>query len=172
MIYFTSDLHLGHRAISKYRPYFDSTEQHDEYWLQKMEQLGKRDILYVLGDFLFPGPHYNEYIKRIRKMKCRIKLVMGNHDSIELYKEINQKPMSPEGSIEIQLPLFSYKNFWLSHAPIHPQEMRSRKGNIHGHLHGSILDDPDEKYFDVCPEKHAFEFVNFEDIKARFKDGV
>ena len=170
MIYFTSDLHLGHRTIIKYRSHFDTVEKHDEYWLHKMEQLGKNDILYILGDFLFEGAHYNEYIKRIRKMKVRIKLVMGNHDSQELYKEINQTPQSPEGSVEIQLPLFSYKNFWLSHCPIHPQEMRNRTGNIHGHLHGSILED--SKYFDVCPEKHSYNFVNFEDIKARFENGT
>jgi len=134
-----------------------------------MEALGKRDLLFVLGDFLFPGDKYDEYIKRIRKLRCRIKLVMGNHDSMELYQEINQKPQSPEGSIELQLPLFSYKNMWLSHAPIHPQELRGRKGNVHGHLHRSILDDPDCRYFDVCPEKHNFEFVNLEDIKEYFE---
>jgi calcineurin-like phosphoesterase family protein len=161
--YFTSDLHLGHKAITKYRSHFKSSQEHDEHFFKLLEALGKRDIVFVLGDFLFDGDHYNEYIQRIRKLKCRIKLIMGNHDSKLLYNEINQKPQSPEGSIEIQLPLFSYKNFWLSHCPIHPQELRKRKGNIHGHLHYSVLDD--ERYFDVSPEKHNFEFVDFEDIK-------
>ena len=169
MNYFTSDLHLGHKAISKYRPGFPSMEAHDEYWLAKMETLGKRDILFILGDFLFDGPNYDEYIKRIRKLKCRIKLVMGNHDSLRLYEEINRKSQSPEGSIEIQLPFFSYKNFWLSHAPIHPQELRNRYLNIHGHLHDSVLDDPNGDYFDVSPEKHNFDFVKFEEIKEHFE---
>jgi len=44
---------------------------------------------------------------------------MGNHDSLKLYKINNPK-------IEMQLPLFTYKDFWLSHCPIHPQKMRTR----------------------------------------------
>ena len=147
MNYWTSDLHLGHRLIPKYRTRFKDMEAHDEYILTEMEKLGKRDILFVIGDFLFDGPHYSEYLKRIRKMQCRIKLVMGNHDSLELYKEINQKPQSPEGSIEIQLPLFSYKSIWVGHAPIHPTELRNRKGQIHGHMHLETL--PDKRYFNV-----------------------
>lgn len=164
--YFTSDLHIGHRAICKYRPHFKTPEEHDLYWIEKIEALGKRDILFILGDFLFPGPKFDEYHERLQKVKCRIKLVMGNHDSLELYQNVNpvirsNKPVPSR--IEIQLPLFSYKNFWLSHCPIHPQEMRNRKLNIHGHLHASVLDDT--RYFDVCPEKHNYEFVDFESIK-------
>ena len=166
MNYFTSDLHLGHRAIAKYRTKFATAEEHDEYILQRMEKLGKRDILYILGDFLFDGPKYDEYITRIRKMRCRIKLVMGNHDSLLLYKEINQAPQTPEGSIEIQLPLFSYKNFWLSHAPIHPQEMRKRHGNIHGHLHLESVQD--DMYFNVNIDVNGYEFVKFDDILFKF----
>jgi len=166
MVFFSSDFHLGHRAIPKYRTRFKDAKEHDEYILQKMEALGKRDILYVIGDFLFDGPHYEEYIQRIRKMKCRVKLVMGNHDSLELYKEINQKPQSPEGSIEIQLPLFSYKNHWIGHAPIIASELRGRKGQIHGHMHLETL--ADRRYFNVNLDVNDYEFVPFEDIKAYF----
>jgi calcineurin-like phosphoesterase family protein len=62
----------------------------------------------------------------------------------------------------------SYKSFWLSHCPIHPQELRNRKANIHGHLHGSVLNDP--RYFDVCPEKHNYQMVDYEEIKAFYAD--
>jgi calcineurin-like phosphoesterase family protein len=167
MVYFTSDLHLQHKAIHKYR-HFKTTEENDEYFLQKIESLKKRDILYILGDFIFDGPKYDEYIQRIRKAKCRIKLIMGNHDSLLLYKEINQKSQTPEGSIEIQLPFFSYKNFWISHCPIHPQEMRRRQGNIHGHLHNNVIQD--DRYFNVSPERNNYEFVDFEKIKEYFKE--
>ena len=167
MVYFTSDLHIGHRAITKYRPQFRSAEEHDEFWLDKLETLGKRDVLFILGDFLFDGEHYQKYIQRIRKIKGRIKLIMGNHDSLNLYQEINQKPQSPQGSIEIQLPLFSYKNMWVSHCPIHPQELRNRIGCIHGHLHNSTLEDT--RYYDVCPEKHDYDFVTLDEIKKYYE---
>jgi len=157
MVYFTSDLHLGHKSIPKYREPFDDMESHDEYILNKIEKMNKRDILIILGDFLFDGEHYNEYVERLRKVQCRLKLVMGNHDSLKLYKE---------DFVEIQLPLFSYKNFWLSHCPIHPHELRNRRGCIHGHLHKEKLDDL--KYFNVNLDVNNYEFVKFEDIKKQF----
>lgn len=181
MNYFTSDLHLGHKNIAKYRDIFSSVEEHDEYILSQMEKLNKRDILFVLGDFLFDGPHFDEYIERIHKMdKFRIKLVMGNHDSLKLYNKLTPK-------IEIQLPLFSYKNKWISHAPIHPDELRNREGNIHGHLHKMVVQKeqidteifglpvkksqvPDERYFNVNLDVNDYKFVNYEEIKTHFDE--
>ena len=168
MVLFTSDLHLGHRAICKYREHFKTTQEHDEHFIKKIEALGKRDVLYILGDFLFDSDKFEEYHQRLQKVHCRIKLIMGNHDSLKLYENINLTKDGRKSSIEIQLPFFSYKNFWLSHCPIHPGEMRNRKGNIHGHLHDAELGE--DKYFDVCPEKHQYEFVNFEDIKKEFNE--
>ena len=148
---FTSDLHLGHRSICKYRSKFTTAEEHDEYILDLMSKLNKRTILFILGDFLFDGPHFEVYLHRIAKFPCTIKLVMGNHDSMQLYTQT----IAP--NILIQLPLFSYKNTWLSHCPIHPQELRNRDGNIHGHLHTSIV--PDLRYFNVNLDVNGYDFV-------------
>lgn len=150
-VMFTSDLHLGHRSICKYRSKFTTAEEHDEYILDLMSKLNKRTILFILGDFLFDGPHFEVYLHRIAKFPCTIKLVMGNHDSMQLYTQT----IAP--NILIQLPLFSYKNTWLSHCPIHPQELRNRDGNIHGHLHNSIV--PDLRYFNVNLDVNEYDFV-------------
>ena len=112
--YLSSDWHLGHKVITKYRPQFSSPEEHDEAIFSELGKLNKRDILYILGDFLFDCPDFEKYLERIAKYPCRIKLVMGNHDSLKLYSQTIAK------NIEIQLPLFSYKNNWISHCPIHP----------------------------------------------------
>jgi calcineurin-like phosphoesterase family protein len=153
MNYFSSDFHLGHNVIvPKYRN-FKTQDEHDELLLEKMSKLNKRDILFVLGDFIFDSDRYDYYINNINKMACRIKVIMGNHDSLKLYKE---------PKLEVQLPLFSYKGIWLSHCPIHPREIRNRLGNIHGHLHGGIIDDP--RYFNVNLDNNNFNFVNFEEI--------
>lgn len=161
MIYFTSDLHIGHYNIIKYRSSknFSSLKEHDEFMLNKISELKKRDILYIIGDFIFKSKNYDYYINEINKMSCRIKLVMGNHDDIRLYKE---------NRIEIQLPIFSYKNIWISHIPIHPNEIRNRLGNIHGHLHEEII--PDKRYFNVNIDVNNYEFVNFDYIKTYFKN--
>ena len=150
-VMFTSDLHLGHRSICKYRSKFTTVEEHDEYILDLMSKLNKRTILFILGDFLFDGPHFEVYLHRIAKFPCTIKLVMGNHDSMQLYTQT----IAP--NISIQLPLFSYKNTWISHCPIHPQELRNRDGNIHGHLHNSIV--PDLRYFNVNLDVNGYDFV-------------
>lgn len=175
---FTSDLHLGHRAIVKYRDRFSSMEEHDDYIIDKILGLSKRTVLTILGDFLFDGPHFDSYIERLSKKKCRIEVVMGNHDSLRLYSPLNLH-------LEIQLPLYSCKNFWISHCPIHPNELRGRIGNIHGHLHkeivtiekyadiyGGIITEkkliPDNRYFNVNIDVNDYEFVRFETIKERF----
>jgi calcineurin-like phosphoesterase family protein len=80
---------------------FATSTEHDEYVLSEIEKLNKRDILFILGDFLFDGAHYDAHMERLRKAKCRIKLVMGNHDSTKLYKEPR---------FEMQLPFFTFKN--------------------------------------------------------------
>ena len=133
MNFFSSDFHLGHRVIvPKYRN-FTSQEEHDNRIFDGIAKLNKRDVLFILGDFIFDSEKYDYYIEQMNKMSCRIKLILGNHDSLKLYKEPR---------FEIQLPFFSYKNNWISHCPIHPDEIRNRNKNIHGHLHGSIIDDP------------------------------
>ena len=175
-------LHLictfGHKVIaSKYRTNFTSQEHHDDTILNEIAKLTKRDILIVLGDFIFDSPKYDYYIQEFNKMPCRIKVIMGNHDSLKLYNE---------DRFEIQLPFYSYKNMWLSHCPIHPQEMRGKIGNIHGHLHGNIvtkssikslynglahetIEIPDKKYFNVNIENNDYKVIPLDTIKEYFK---
>ena len=45
--------------------------------------------------------------------------------------------------------LVKYKGTWLSHAPIHQDELRGCV-NIHGHTHYHVIDD--ERYINVCSE--------------------
>lgn len=158
MVYFTSDTHFGHKAIIKYRDNFSSIEEHDNHILEIISKLNKRDNLFVLGDFLFDCGKFEWYLQQISKMPCRIKLVLGNHDSLKLYTQNIAK------NIELQLPLFSYKSMWVSHCPIHPDEMRNRVANIHGHLHNAVLND--DRYFDVGLDKNNYEFVSLDYIKT------
>lgn len=157
--YFTSDLHLGHKNISKYRP---DLGDNDEYILSLLGNLDKRSIVYVLGDFLFDGPHFNSYLERISAMKCQIRVVMGNHDSKLLYTQTIAE------NIRVELPLFCYKSKWVSHCPIHPNEIRGRLGNIHGHMHLESL--PDTRYFNVNIDCNNYDLVKVETINNHFKE--
>jgi len=170
-VFFTSDWHFGHRAILKYRKGFESIEQHDQMFIDKFnETVSKRDTVFFMGDIAFTKEGL-EKLKQLRHCHKKI-LYLGNHDTLktEIYLEYFDEVHS----------LRSFKSFWLTHCPIHPQEMRNRIGCIHGHLHASVLKEKltltkkfpfiarAKKYFDVCPEKHDYNLVDFEDIKKYF----
>lgn len=161
MNYFTSDFHFGHKNILKFRPEFSSLEEHDNVILDNISKLNKRDILFILGDFIFDCKNYDYYITQLNKMSCRFKVILGNHDSLKVIYE---------PKFEIQLPLFSYKSFWLSHCPIHSSEIRGRYGNIHGHLHKCVI--YDKRYTNVNVDVNDFKFLKFDDIKLNMKGRI
>jgi len=159
-VYFCSDQHFGHKAILKYRPQFKTVEEHDQIFIDNFNKVvQKRDTVFFLGDVAFT----EEGLETLSKFKhCHKKILyLGNHDTLPVEKYLKY--------FDEVHALRSYKNFWISHCPLHPGEMRNRKGNIHGHLHGSVLEGGSEKYFDVSPENHNYELVDFQDIKDYFE---
>lgn len=53
-VYFTSDWHLGHKAILKYRSEFSSVEEHNNLFVENFNKtVKKRDTVYFLGDICF-----------------------------------------------------------------------------------------------------------------------
>ncbi len=152
-IWFMSDLHLGHRNILKYRPEFSSIEEHDDTIIDNCNSvMHKRDILWLLGDICFTSESL-ELLKRIRGTK---KIIAGNHD-------INAQLFTQE-YVGFVGGLKSYKGFWLSHAPLHPDELRG-KHNIHGHMHREIIDD--SRYVNVCCEQTNYRPMSLEAIRTR-----
>lgn len=159
---FTSDWHLGHKAISKYRPQYSSIEEHDQAIFDQLSILKKRDIVWVLGDILFDSDKYDYYVETLSKMSCEMRFVLGNHDSLKLYKE------NRWNNVSIQLPFFSYKNMWISHCPIAEREIRERDLVVHGHCHNfSMLD---KRYYNVILDKNVFKFVEYEQLMKRIEE--
>lgn len=151
-VYLMSDLHLGHKHIDGFRKLkrfptedvYSSEEQH-ELCIEGIARLSKKDLLILLGDCCF-----DEYwATRLAETPCRKYLVGGNHDI-----NLNNKAMLK--CFEKTFGLTCRHKYWMSHAPIHPQEMRNRVGNIHGHTHyNRVLTSegvPDERYINVCCE--------------------
>lgn len=68
-----------------------------------------------------------EALERLNEVPGRKRLVRGNHDQFQLgvyakyFEEVHG--------------FLRYKEMWLSHCPIHPQEMYRCKANVHGHIH-------------------------------------
>lgn len=83
MIYFTSDLHLGHKNVLKhcYRP-FDTIEQMNKHFISNINNtVGMNDELYILGDFTAYGVKRGDGMRFREQIKCRnVYLIYGNHD--------------------------------------------------------------------------------------------
>ena len=164
----TSDIHLGHKNICKYRTQFSSAEDHHNFMFENLAtNVGKRDTLYILGDCAFD----KYWLERVKGIRCQHKkLICGNHDTEHhTMKELCDVFDSVEA-------LMSKRNVWFSHCPIHPQEMRGRLLNIHGHLHNQIVTrpvieygnivatEPDTRYFNACVEHTNYKPINFAEI--------
>lgn len=79
-IFFTSDLHFGHKNIMRFcnRPY-DSIEEMDEALINNWNSVvGENDIVFNLGDFAFaPNRRWKELLSILNGNHY---LIMGNHD--------------------------------------------------------------------------------------------
>lgn len=126
-VWFTSDQHLGSKFIAKTRG-FASVEEHDDCILSRLrESVTKKDVLLVLGDIT----NNEESLMKLNTIPCLWKMmVFGNHDGLGL--PVYQKVFG--NNIH---GFYKAYGFWISHAPIHSQEMIGTFGNIHGHIHKS-----------------------------------
>lgn len=159
-VYFMSDPHLGHNNVIRFRSQFKTLEEHDDYIEQQYKSIvTKRDKVFMLGDIAFT----KEALQRIKSWDGYKVCILGNHDCerngvtlqdyLEVFDEIH-------GFIR-------YKEFWLSHCPIHPDELRG-KANIHGHVHSNSIDDP--RYLNVCMENINYSPIELQQIRQIFKE--
>jgi len=135
MKYFIADTHFNHKKVvfGMHRRnqvgYFQTVEEHDEALLASINNLvGKKDQLYVLGDFGFKPSYYKS------KINCKhVTLIRGNHDKHEVsthafgsYKDI------------VKVKLMNGVRCVLCHYPMIYWE-GSHHGTYHlyGHCHGN-----------------------------------
>lgn len=168
-VYVIADPHLGHRNISVFRSFVTSSDHNTQLITDDWrKRVNKRGIVYVLGDAAFSYDALNI----IGNLPGKKILIKGNHDDMvstkaqcEVFDEIHG--------------MLKYKGFWLTHAPIHPNELRG-KPNIHGHVHNqSIMKKTllgkkvlDERYLNMCPDviypKYGKFLLSLEEIRKIF----
>jgi calcineurin-like phosphoesterase family protein len=149
-VWFCSDLHFGHRNIHNLRKGLESEQDNvdriSDWWFRLVKD---RDLVWVLGDAAFT----EEAIDRIALLPGKKNLVRGNHDHLPTASYLR-------AFSEIYGIIAKY-GYWLSHAPIHPDELRG-KVNVHGHVHyATITTDEgytDWRYFNACVENANFQF--------------
>lgn len=156
--YVISDCHFGMANISSFRKLkkldgslMSSEEQHEVLY-ETLALVPKRATLWLLGDIAFN----KEWLGRIKKLPCRNKiLLVGNHD-------LDRKDVVMGDLVETYdqvYALHKYKGCWMSHAPIHPMELRG-KLCMHGHLHYALVED--DRFRNVSAEYTGFKPVPWE----------
>jgi len=130
-IFFTSDLHFGHKNVIKYsnRP-FSSVEEMNEELIRRFNSKVKNgDIVYDLGDFAFKNP--KKYLERLNGNIIRIK---GSHDSD--MKEPRMLVIRPP---ELLDEFGNHRSITLCHYAMRTWET-SHYGSFHlfGHSHGTL----------------------------------
>lgn len=141
-IYFTSDLHFGHKNIIEYEHrdigmnIFPTIENHDNKLIYNWNSVVKNnDLVFILGDLSFYNAETtNNIIKRLNGHKV---LIVGNHDSTFINKKLFDTTQFELITDYLQI---NYKGIIITmmHYPIMSYDgMYKEKGYIHlfGHIH-------------------------------------
>jgi calcineurin-like phosphoesterase family protein len=160
-IYLCSDLHLGHQKIAHFRPWFKDQFEHEQAVADDWKKhVKKHDLVYCVGDIAFT----KQSLALLSNLPGRKILVRGNHDVLPTpyYAEVFEEIYG----------LVKYKEFWVSHPPIHPEELRGRY-NLHGHVHGATVQmngQDDKRYVNLCNENlrlYGFNFlISLDEVRA------
>ena len=137
-MFYTSDLHIGHRNIQKYRTNIDSTE-HNTSWIETewIRRVRKRDTIWCLGDNAFT----EEGIDFLAGLPGTKIMIGGNHDDLPTSSYLR--------AFKEVYGCRSAKGLgWVTHIPMHEQEFHRRRANVHGHVHYNSI--PDKRYVNVC----------------------
>ena len=167
-VYFIADTHFFHKRILEFSNQnntrqwgCETVEEHNQELLRRINSVvKKRDKLYILGDVVFGSG--NLYI--LGQIDCQnVEIVLGNHDT-EYHP-----PKEFYGWVDKICAVKKYKGYWLTHVPIHPNELRGCK-NIHGHVHHNTvrgLDGKfDKRYINISEDPLDGYPISYEDIRS------
>lgn len=155
-VYFAGDGHLFHDNICNFRPQFSTVEEHNSAIMKGMSHITKRDKTFFTGDWVFKL----EALDLISQIPGSKHLILGNHEDYRLIPEMLKVFDNVSGDIK-------YKEFWLTHIPIHSDEMRGRF-NIYAHTHNHVI--KDWRYFCTSMEQINYTAVSLQEIRKTFKE--
>lgn len=145
-VYFTSDLHIGHNREFIYQDRgFESIEEHDNAILENWnETVSEDDDVYLLGDVMLNDKEHG--LEILRKLKGRIHIIRGNHDTDEKIK----KYVECDNVVEVVAAAYlrvGKITLYLSHFPtiVSHNKLKKMKHaliNLYGHTHQTT------KFFD------------------------
>lgn len=173
-VWFTSDLHFGHKNVCKYcnRPYESMEEMHQALITNWNSVVQEDDTVFLLGDLGFCG--ITKLQELVAQLKGNIIVVQGNHDSDKAMNRLLEDGLiqscvklckvTIEGDEEIPS-----QDLTLCHFPmIDWYEKEKGSWMIHGHQH-QLPDTPScsYKHYDVGVDKNNWTPINFEQLKIQ-----
>lgn len=155
-IFFTADLHIGHKNVIKYcdRPFQNVEHMNEELISRWNNKVGKDAIVFVLGDISFA----KNTADIINRLNGRIYLIPGNHDGSIVDDAFKTLTVTNPSKFDICSQLHEVKIrvedenilFVLCHYAMRVWNKR-HYGSIHlyGHSHGTLPDDINSLSMDV-----------------------
>lgn len=175
MIFFTSDIHFGHKSVIEYanRPFGNIDQMNTEMIRRWNMFITDSDEVYYLGDLSFLNPAKTcEILDQLRGKKYWI---AGNHDKTLIKKEQVCKYFewvkdlytlkvpdsdAPDGYQRIVLCHYTLKTWDRAHYGV---------WHLFGHSHGTMPDDPYSKSWDVGVDNNALMPIGYYGIKEIMK---
>lgn len=148
-VWFTSDLHFGHRLVAGHRGFGEDIDAHDAALIANWEKVvGAEDIVWVLGDLAVSNP--TTALDIIKSLPGRKHLIAGNHDPIHpMHRRRGRWVLKFHEAFESVQPFarekWDGKEFLMSHFPYtrdrgEPRYLQYRLPDmgmwlLHGHTH-------------------------------------
>lgn len=169
-MYFTSDLHLGHKKMLESRP-FGSMEEHDDFLISQLKRVNPKSEIWILGDISCGKEDYA--LGRLSEVEATLHLVSGNHDSVwPLHRNAHKqqrKFLEVFDTVQSMARVhFGGRKVMLNHTPYGSKTPGDRsEGLLHGHTHSEVK----ITYFNminVAPEAWDYKLATPAEISTQF----
>lgn len=176
MIYFSSDLHMGHNKPFIYEPRgFENIYEMNNTIIKNFNKIiNYDDDLYLLGD-IFLG-ELESGINLFNQLPGKIHLVWGNHDTDNRKEAISKCSNVIEIIGYATIIKYNKWHFYLSHFPTcttnfddYQKPLKQRTLCLAGHTHSKELFEPCGSY-NVAVDAHNCFPVSIDEIMEDFKN--
>ena len=137
MIYYISDLHIGHKNAIRFdeRPFADIDDMEREIVRRWNEKVGADDDVYILGDVFYR--YKGNRADFLKRLGGRLHLIVGNHD-FEILK--NEASLGCFESVDkLRQIVDDGRRVVMCHYPIISWNMKHFGAyHVYGHVHANI----------------------------------
>ena len=137
MIYYISDLHIGHKNAIRFdeRPFADIDDMEREIVRRWNEKVGADDDVYILGDVFYR--YKGNRADFLKRLGGRLHLIVGNHD-FEILK--NEAALGCFESVDkLRQIVDDGRRVVMCHYPIISWNMKHFGAyHVYGHVHANI----------------------------------